>query len=320
MVCPRCSNGATCGGHGVCDFTVGKCKCDFDYGGVACCGKHFCPEDCGSTSHGYCNRTTGRCQCRRAWTGPDCLEPMCGTHGVMLPDGSCRGDSGWYPPIKGGICERVGRLCRPDIHCVSDRSVYDTCNKRADGCSSVGACLCSAGYGGLHCNEKLEPTGEQIQRYIKASAGKKCPIVDRQMRLRLAIFLTYSSSRSTAKKFIDIHDLLTVFRARSRATETEGKLRIDAMHIMKIVDMDKDGKLCVNEFLFALIQKGEAFQQLMHRAYMFLFAVLDYDGDGQASFQDILWTKLKAKALDLALKSGKSWRTPSWFVFCNEGG
>ena len=30
---------------------------------------------------------------------------------------------------------------------------------------------------------------------------------------------------------------------------------------------------------------------------MFLFAVLDYDGDGQASFQDILWTKLKAKAL-----------------------
>ena len=87
---------------------------------------------------------------------------MCGTHGVMLPGGSCRGDSGWYPPIKGGICERVGRLCRPDIHCVSDRSVYDTCNKRADGCSSVGACLCSAGYGGLHCNEKLEPTGEQI--------------------------------------------------------------------------------------------------------------------------------------------------------------
>ena len=93
----------------------------------------------------------------------------------------------------------VGRLCRPDIHCVSDRSVYDTCNKRADGCSSVGACLCSAGYGGLHCNEKLEPTGEQIQRYIKASAGKSAPIVDRQMRLRLAIFLTYSSSRSMAK-------------------------------------------------------------------------------------------------------------------------
>ena len=36
------------------------------------------------------------------------------------------------------------------------------------------------------------------------------------------------------KKFIDIHDLLTVFRARSKTTETEGKLRIDAMHIMKM--------------------------------------------------------------------------------------
>ena len=106
--CPRCDDGALCGGHGMCDFTVGKCRCDYDYGGEACCGKHFCPENCGSSSHGYCNKTTGRCHCRRAWTGADCLEPLCGAHGIMLPDGSCRGDSGWYPPIQGAVCERVG--------------------------------------------------------------------------------------------------------------------------------------------------------------------------------------------------------------------
>ena len=161
----------------MCDFTVGKCRCDYDYGGEACCGKHFCPENCGSSSHGFCNKTTGRCHCRRAWAGADCLEPLCGAHGIMLPDGSCRGDSGWYPPIQGAVCERVGRLCRPDIHCVADKSIYDTCNKRATGCSSVGACLCTAGFGGLHCGIRIEPTGEQIQRYINVNAGKKCAIV-----------------------------------------------------------------------------------------------------------------------------------------------
>ena len=74
-------------------------------------------------------------------------------------------------------------------------------------------------------------------------------------------------------------------------------------------------RLCVNEFLFALIQKGEAFQQLMHRAYMFfLLTTMTVTG---GVLQDILWTKLKAKAR-LAL-SGEKLENSSWFVFCNKG-
>ena len=50
----------------------------------------------------------------------------------MLPDGSCRADAGWYPLIQGGVCDR-GRLCRPQVRCVSDGSAADTCKKRSVG-------------------------------------------------------------------------------------------------------------------------------------------------------------------------------------------
>ena len=41
------------------------------------------------------------------------------------------------------------------------------------------------------------------------------------------------------------------------------------------------------------------------RAYTFAFTQLDYDGDGQATFNELLWTRLKAVALLLAKKNKK---------------
>ena len=136
----------------------------------------------------------------------------------MLPDGSCHGDPGWYAPVKGGICDRIGDLCKPDIKCISHKgSVYDTCNNHASGCSANGACMCDVGYAGISCNQAVEPTGEQIQPSVAKIMAKPCPIVDLEMKVRLSAFLVYTSSRVVLGKHITTDELLTVFRARGKA-------------------------------------------------------------------------------------------------------
>ena len=108
--------------------------------------------------------------CYRAWQGTRCEEQRCGPHGTMIPDGSCRADPGWYPLIKGGICDRVGRLCRPQVRCIADKTEDDTCNQRATGCSNVGRCMCAPHWIGAGCNERLIPTGEQNRKnYVVGS-------------------------------------------------------------------------------------------------------------------------------------------------------
>jgi hypothetical protein len=97
--------------------------------------------------------------------------------------------------------------------------------------------------------------------------GKNVPLSDAQLRLRLEIFLEYASSRSLFKKYVDLNDILNVFRARGKAKESEGTLRRHATLIMQRAGVDGDGKLCVNEFLYALIQRGQAFEGLLLRAY-----------------------------------------------------
>ena len=115
--CPRCDDGALVG------MVCGILRSANVVVIMITVAKHvvesILPES--GSSSGYCNKTTGRCHCRRAWTGADCLKPLCGAHGIMLPDGSCRGDSGWYPPSS--AVRARGRLCRPDIHCVADKSI-----------------------------------------------------------------------------------------------------------------------------------------------------------------------------------------------------
>ena len=82
-------------------------------------------------------------------------------------------------------------------------------------------------------------------------------------------------------------------------------MRRHAKMIMNVADTNNDGKLCINEFMYGLIQEGEAFEELMLKAYNFLFTELDFDGDGQATFRDFLWTGLRAKGIKMAMKSGK---------------
>ena len=217
VLCPPCGTG-----HGVCDFNVGKWICDAGYSGK-CCEAKDCPGSCSGPSHGYCDKVTRKCRCHRAWKGDDCSVPRCGRHGSMLPDGSCHGDPGWYAPVKGGICDRIGDLCKPDIKCISHKgSVYDTCNNHASGCSANGACMCDVGYAGISCNQAVEPTGEQIQPSVAKIMAKPCPIVDLEMKVRLSAFLVYTSSRVVLGKHITTDELLTVFRARGKAIENTG--------------------------------------------------------------------------------------------------
>lgn len=115
---------------------------------------------------------TGLCNCYRAWTDVDCSVPRCGFHGTMLPDGSCKPDSGWFSPIPGGKCHRVGDMCMPTIRCVADRSDFDTCNAHATGCSMSGACMCEPSWTGAVCHIRLETDGEQIRKSSMLGTSK----------------------------------------------------------------------------------------------------------------------------------------------------
>ena len=84
--------------------------------------------------------------------------------------------------------------------------------------------MCDAGYAGVSCNMAVEPTGEQIQPFEEAIAARPCPIVDVEMKVRLSAFLVYTSSRVVLGKHVTTAELLTVFRARGKALESEGAL------------------------------------------------------------------------------------------------
>jgi hypothetical protein len=170
--------------------------------------------------------------------------------------------------------------------------------------------MCDVGYAGISCNQAVEPTGEQIQPSVAKIMAKPCPIVDLEMKVRLSAFLVYTSSRVVLGKHITTDELLTVFRARGKAIESEGAIRARARHIMRVADVDRDGKLCANEFLYALIQPGKAFASLVPSAFAYAYSQLDVDGDGQATFVDLLWAALTniamKKIIDENLKVGKN--------------
>ena len=306
LTCPTSIQELACSGHGTCDGSVGVCECDLGWCGRDCgyrCSK--CPGDpvCGGEGHGFCNPELGMCQCYRAWEDIDCSKSKCGDHGIMLPDGSCRCDADWYSAIKGGICDRVGRLCRCDIKCIADKSEQDTCSSNAVGCSNVGACQCSQGHSGVVCQQRLEPTGEQNKKNFLASNERGGLLSDKAMELRKAVFLIYLASRSPANEILTTEDLFTVFQMHGMASESEAQLRLMSKYVFDEgimchnVGNNTKPNLKFNEFMRVLSSEVPAASLVIPRALQYTYYSFDQDGDGYVSFKDLAISLVKRDCL-----------------------
>ena len=287
-----------CFGHGACDYTVGMCACGDGWKGACCHLPRPCPTTpghavCNGPSHGVCNATTRTCACTRAWQGAECQEQRCGPHGTMLPDGSCRADAGWYPLIQGGVCDRVGRLCRPQVRCVSDGSAADTCKKRSVGCSHVGRCMCGPKWGGSGCGLRMIPTGEQNRKNYRAMNREKegdTNIADPKMNLHKAAFLIYVSSVVPDGRKVRPVELQYVFGLMGKSAEPPYLLDAWTKNIYRIANYDTKQPLAFNEFLYACRRKdmAKAFAQIVPRAVEYAFLSLDWDGDGSVTMPEII--------------------------------
>ena len=306
LQCPTSVSNISCSGHGTCDATVGVCECDLMWCGEDCghrCSR--CPGDpqCGGEGHGFCSPSSGMCQCYRAWEDADCSQPKCGEHGVMLPDGSCRCDPDWYSAVKGGICDRVGRLCRCDIACVADKSPLDTCSSSAVGCSNVGACQCTENRMGVVCQQLIEPTGEQNKKNFVPSNPNGGLLSDTAMDLRKAVFLTYLGARAPTNEELTLEDILAVFQMHGMASESQGQLRVMAKHAFDAGTMcmrphsETTESLKYNEFMQALSSDDPSVSLIIPRAIRYVYLSLDQDADGFVSFHDVAMSLVKRDCL-----------------------
>jgi hypothetical protein len=63
----------SCGEHGKCRESDGKCECDRGYKG-SLCQNRVCPLDC-DLRHSTCNLIVGSCDCDYGWEGKRCTTP-----------------------------------------------------------------------------------------------------------------------------------------------------------------------------------------------------------------------------------------------------
>ena len=282
--------------RGICDTTIGKMHCSNSSFVGPCCERIPCFRNCSGSSHGQCNALTSLCVCSRAWMGADCSISKCGSHGTMLTDGSCRADEHYFSPIQGGVCDRVGPLCRPDNRCLADSSDGDTCSQNAVGCSHVGACMCRMGWTGATCETRLEPTGEQNRKnFLKAKVRRQA---DTKMSLHKSAYLVYAGARfpiettSPAKE-----DFQVVFDLFGYSSNTPLETLSDAKAILDRGDANGDKRIQFNEFLTLGSLTEKPFVNLIPRAISFVFRMLDYDADAVASFQDIAMSMSRSFAV-----------------------
>ena len=281
---------------GICDTTTGKMKCINHTFVGKCCQRIPCFNNCTDSAHGTCNARTSLCSCTRAWMSADCSVPKCGQHGVLLSDGSCRADQHYFSPIQGGICDRVGPLCRPDNRCVADQSSSDTCSSNAVGCSHVGACMCKMGWTGLTCENRLEPTGEQNLKNYKQTKSTMQP--DKTMLLYKSAYLVYAEARfPTDPSFPMQEDFQVVFNLLGYSSQSPLEILADSKLILARGDINGDSKIQFNEFIKLGGIQEQPFVDLIPKAIAFVFRMLDYDGDAAVSFQDIAMSISRALAI-----------------------
>eukprot|EP00941_MAST-03F_sp_MAST-3F-sp1_P004447 g4447.t1 len=93
---------------------------------------------------GICDRSTGRCECREGFTGIACEKMYC------------------EEKSSGGICHNSGRCLslRQAAKEQDDFSLFTTTTYSLWDADMIYGCVCDRGRGGVHCNQKLCPTGD----------------------------------------------------------------------------------------------------------------------------------------------------------------
>ena len=136
----------SCGKHGVC--SVGQCRCEPGWGGVACKTELACPASC--SHHGVCNK--GVCQCEAYFGGADCSI-------LTLPSWPC-------PKIHGrecggrGLCHLGKCFCEPSFaghacgKVVKNSCGKSDCGGAERGVCRFGECFCKPGFGGAQCQSE----------------------------------------------------------------------------------------------------------------------------------------------------------------------
>jgi hypothetical protein len=282
---------------GTCDTTTGIMKCKNHTFVGKCCTRIPCFNNCTSSLHGKCDTATLLCICSRAWMGADCSVPKCGQHGILLSDGSCRADKHYYSPIQGGICDRVGPLCRPDIRCVADTSSGDTCSKNAVGCSHVGACMCKMGWTGVTCGNRLEPTGEQNLKNYKQN-NPAAVQADNEMSLHKSAYLIYSEARFPIHQISpSVEDFQVVFNLLGYSSKSQLEILSDSKLIIRKGDINGDMKIQFNEFIKLCLIREHPFIDLIPNAILYVFRMLDYDSDATLSFSDMAMSIARSLAI-----------------------
>lgn len=136
----------SCGKHGIC--SVGQCRCEPGWGGVACKTQLSCPADC--SHHGVCHK--GVCQCEAYFGGADCSI-------LTLPSWPC-------PKINGrecggrGLCHLGKCFCEPSFQGhACGKVVQNSCGKAncggaERGVCRFGECFCKPGFAGAQCQSE----------------------------------------------------------------------------------------------------------------------------------------------------------------------
>lgn len=187
-----CGEGGLCSGHGSCDTTIGKCKCDQTFHGEDCSAQHcvgFVEGSDECSGHGMC--TLGECECAPGF-GPakdakegdlnDCSTALCqidcGNHGFCNDNLECECSKGWKglnckDPDCGeddcsghGVCTFVSvhspAQCQCDFGYDGGRceksSLVHTLDRCANDCTGNGLCFggkcaCNIGFRGPDCSE-----------------------------------------------------------------------------------------------------------------------------------------------------------------------